>query len=79
MTISRPFNPSLRVHNIVEYIKNNGDFLCDADELEERGIQEILQEDIDIFETFKNEELRKYNSLGCGLGSNVIDYQFLKE
>jgi hypothetical protein len=59
MTTSKLSQPSLRVHNIVEYIKYSGDFLCDADELEERGIQEILQEDFDIYETFKNEDLQE--------------------
>ena len=59
MTTSKLSQPSLRVHNIVEYIKYNGEFLCDADELEERGIQEILQEDFDIYETFKNEDLQE--------------------
>ena len=59
MTTSKLSQPSLRVHNIVEYIKYSGEFLCDADELEERGIQEILQEDFDIYETFKNEDLQE--------------------
>jgi hypothetical protein len=59
MTTSKLSQPSLRVHNIVEYIKYSGDFLCDADELKERGIQEILQEDFDIYETFKNEDLQE--------------------
>jgi len=59
MTTSKLSQPSLRVHNIVEYIKYSGDFLCDVDDLEERGIQEILQEDFDIYETFKNEDLQE--------------------
>jgi len=59
MTTSKLSQPSLRVHNIVEYIKYSGEFLCDADELVERGIQEILQEDFDIYETFKNEDLQE--------------------
>ena len=59
MTTSKLSQPSLRVHNIVEYIKYNSEFLCDADELEERGIQEILQEDFDIYQTFKREELQE--------------------
>ena len=50
---------SQRVHNIVEYIKSTDNFLCDADELEERGIQNILQEDFDIYETFTKEELEE--------------------
>jgi hypothetical protein len=59
MTTSKLSQPSLRVHNIVEYIKYSGEFLCDVDDLEERGIQEILQEDFDIYETFKNEDLQE--------------------
>jgi len=59
MTTSKLSQPSLRVHNIVEYIKYNSEFLCDADELVERGIQEILQEDFDIYQTFKREELQE--------------------
>ena len=49
--------PSQKVHNIVVFLKSNSEFLCDVDELEERGIQEILQEDFDIHETLKPEEL----------------------
>jgi len=59
MTTSTYSLPSKRVHNILEHIKYSGDFLCDIDELEERGAQEILQEDFDIYETFKEEELEE--------------------
>ena len=59
MTTAKLSQPSWRIHNIVEYIKNTGDFLCDMDELEERGIQEILQEDFNIYQTFKSEELEE--------------------
>ena len=55
-------NPSFKVHRIVEYIKWNGEFVYDVDDLEERGIQEILQEDLDIFETFTSEELQELNN-----------------
>ena len=54
-------NPSFKVHRIVEYIKYNGEFVYDIDDLEERGIQEILQEEFDIFETFTSEELKELN------------------
>jgi len=56
-------NPSFKVHRIVEYIKCNREFVCDLDDLEERGIQEILQEDLDIFETFTSEELKELNDV----------------
>ena len=59
MTTSTYSLPSKRAHNIIEYIKYSSDFLCDLDELEERGVQEILQEDFDIYETFKEEELEE--------------------
>ena len=59
MTTSTYSLPSKRAHNIIEYIKYGNDFLCDLDELEERGVQEILQEDLDIYETFTKEELQE--------------------
>ncbi len=52
-------NSSFKVHRIVEYIKCNSEFACDVDDLEERGIQEILQQELDIFETFTSEELKE--------------------
>ena len=59
MTTAQLSQPSWRIHHIVEYIKCTGDFLCDLDELEERGIQEILQEDFNIYLALKNEELEE--------------------
>jgi hypothetical protein len=59
MTTSKSTQCSFRVHNIVEYIKFNGEFFCDEDDLEDRGIQEILQQDFNIFETFSREELQE--------------------
>jgi len=57
MTTSILQFPSVRVHSIVEYIKSSNSFLCDAGELEERGVQDILQEDFDIYEALSIEEL----------------------
>ena len=57
MTTATLSKPSWRIHNIVEYIKCTGDFLCDLEELEERGVQEILQEDFNIYQALKSEEL----------------------
>ena len=54
-------NKSFKVHRIVEYIRCNGEFACDVDDFEERGIQDILQQDLDIFETFTSEELQELN------------------
>ena len=59
MTTAKLSQPSWRIHNIVEYIKHTGEFLCDLGELEERGIQEILQEDFNIYLALKNEELEE--------------------
>ena len=59
MTTAQLTQPSWRIHNIIEYIRNTGDFLCDLDELEERGIQEILQEDFNIYQALKSEELEE--------------------
>ena len=56
MTTATVPKPSWRIHNIVEYIKYSGDFLCDLDEIEERGVQKILQEDLDIHETLTKAE-----------------------
>lgn len=58
MTASN-YSSSHRIHNIVEYIKCSGNFLCDIEELSERGIQNILQEDFDIYQTFTTEELQQ--------------------
>lgn len=58
MTASISQQPSCRVHSIVEYLKNSTDFLCDTDELEERGIQNILLEDFDIFQRLTDKELQ---------------------
>ena len=57
MTTSTLSAPSCRVHNIVEYIKSSGNFLCDVSEIEERSVQDILQQDFDIHETLSTEEL----------------------
>ena len=59
MTTAKLSQPSWRIHNIVEYIKHTGDFLCDLRELEERGIQEILQEDFNIYQALKRDELEE--------------------
>lgn len=48
---------SVRIHNMVEYIRNSGRFLCDLYELAERGIQNILREDFDIYGSFTDEEM----------------------
>jgi hypothetical protein len=61
MTTAKLSQLSWRLHNIVEYIKYTGDFLCDLDEIEERGIQEILQKDFNIYLALKNEELEELN------------------
>ena len=50
------FPPSYKVHNVVEYIKSTGDFLCDIDELNEREIQDILQKDFEIYLTLTDIE-----------------------
>ena len=58
MTTSDYF-PSYRIHTIVEYIKCSGYFSCDVVELRERGIQNILREDFNIYQTFTAEELHQ--------------------
>jgi len=58
MTTSISQQSFCRVHNIVEYIRNNNEFLFDLNEIEERGMQNILQEDFDIYQKFTNKELQ---------------------
>jgi len=59
MTTSTLSYPSRKVHNIVVYLRSTDSFLCDVHELEERGIQEILQEDCGIHEMLDPEELHE--------------------
>ena len=79
MTTAKLYEPSWRIHNIVEYIKNTGDFLCDLDELEERGIQEILQEDFNIYQALKSEELEELKDefFAMALENEVREAKFL--
>jgi hypothetical protein len=79
MTTAQLSQPSWRIHNIVEYIKYSGDFLCDMEELEERGIQEILQEDFNIYQALKSEELEELKDefFAMALENEVREAKFL--
>ena len=79
MTTSSLTYPSYRVHTIVEYIKASDNFCCDASELEERGIQEILQEDFDIYEALQPEELSEIQDelFGIALDNEIRESRHL--
>ena len=79
MTTTKLSQPSWRIHNIIEYIKYSGEFLCDMDELKERGIQEILQEDFNIYQALKSEELEELKDEFCeiALENEVREAKFL--